>query len=82
MAWLFERTIEVAAWIAMLAAWVAAGLTVYGLVEFFRTWSDGTMNLDLLGDTGMMAGTSVAFALALGGLACIDRFVYDADKHK
>ncbi len=78
MAWLFERTIEIAAWIAMLAAWVAAGFTVYGLVVFFRTWANEAFSLPLLVETSKAAGTSVAFAVALGALACVDRFIYDA----
>lgn len=82
MAWLFERTVEVAAWMAMVAAWVAAALTVYGLVEFFRTWQSDSMNLGLLADTGRAAGACVAFAVGLGALACVDRFIYDADEVK
>lgn len=80
MAWLFERTVEVAAWMAMVAAWVAAAVTVYGLVVFFRTWQDDSLNLGLLADTGRAAGACVAFAVGLGALACVDRFIYDADK--
>lgn len=82
MAWLFERTVEVAAWMAMVAAWVAAAVTVYGLVEFFRTWQSDSMNLGLLADTGRAAGACVAFAVGLGALACVDRFIYDADEVK
>jgi hypothetical protein len=80
MAWLFERTVEVAAWMAMVAAWVAAGITVYGLVVFFRTWQSDTFSLALLADTGRAAGACVAFAVGLGALACVDRFIYDADE--
>jgi hypothetical protein len=80
MAWLFERTVEVAAWMAMVAAWVAAAVTVYGLVVFFRTWQADSLNLGLLADTGRAAGACVAFAVGLGALACVDRFIYDADK--
>lgn len=82
MAWLFERTVEVAAWMAMVAAWIAAAVTVYGLVVFFRTWQDDSMNLGLLADTGRAAGACVAFAVGLGALACVDRFIYDADEVK
>lgn len=82
MAWLFERTVEVAAWMAMVAAWVAAAVTVYGLVVFFRTWQSDSMNLGLLADTGRAAGACVAFAVGLGALACVDRFIYDADEVK
>jgi len=83
MAWLFERTVEVAAWVAMVAAWVAAAVTVYGLVVFFRAWQEaGSINLGLLADTGRAAGACVAFAVGLGALACVDRFIYDADDVK
>ena len=79
MAWLFERTIEVAAWIAMIAAWVAAGITVYGLVVFFRTAFDDAVRMPLLVETGKAAAACVGFSVALGALACVDRFIYDAD---
>jgi hypothetical protein len=81
MAWLFERTVEVAAWMAMVAAWVAAALTAYGLVVFVQAWhAAGSMNLGLLADVGRAAGACVAFAVGLGALACVDRFIYDADE--
>jgi hypothetical protein len=79
MAWLFERTVEVAAWMAMVAAWVAAAITIYGLVVFFRTWQADSMNLSLLADVGRAAAACVGFAVGLGALACVDRFIYDAD---
>ena len=82
MAWLFERTVEVAAWVAMAAAWVAFGFTIYGLVLFFRTWREDSLNLGLLAATGWQAGTCVGFTVALGALACVDRFIYDADDKK
>lgn len=82
MAWLFERTIEVAAWIAMLAAWVAAGLTVHALVIFFQAWNADDFNLALLVQAGRTAGACVAFAAGLGALACVDRFIYDAEPAK
>lgn len=80
MAWLFERTVEVAAWVAMVAAWVAAAVTVYGLVVFLKAWQADSINLGLLADTGRAAGACVAFAVGLGALACVDRFIYDSDK--
>ena len=79
MAWLFERTIEVAASIAMTAAWVAAGITVYGLVVFIRAAVDDSLSLPLLVETGKAAAACVGFSVALGALACVDRFIYDAD---
>ena len=82
MAWLFERTVEVAAWMAMLAAWVSAGITIYGLVIFFQTWRNDGFSLGLLAGTVWSAGACVGFAVALGALACVDRFIYDADTGK
>jgi hypothetical protein len=82
MAWLFERTVEVAAWMAMVAAWVAAAITIYGLVVFFRTWQADSLSLALLADVGRAAGACVGFAVALGALACVDRFIYDAEPGK
>lgn len=80
MAWLFERTVEVAAWFAMVAAWVAAAITIHGLVIFLQTWRADSLNLSLLADVGRAAGACVAFAVALGALACVDRFIYDANQ--
>ena len=79
MAWLFERTVEVAAWIAMAAAWIAAGITIYGLVVFFRTWQSDQLSMALLAETGRPAAACVGFAVALGTLACVDRLIYDVD---
>jgi hypothetical protein len=82
MAWLFERTIEVAAWLAMIVAWVSAGLAVFWFVK----WC-GTLQLDfpdhaLLLDSARAAAACVGFSVALGALACVDRFIYDADATK
>jgi hypothetical protein len=79
MTWLFERTIECAAWVAMIVAWVAAVITVYWLVQWFgtlRTEADP----DLLWKSAQSATACVAFSVALGVLACIDRFIFDADE--
>ncbi len=63
----------------MAAAWVAAGITVYGLVVFVRTAMNDSVSLPLLVETGRAAAACVGFAVALGALACVDRFIYDAD---
>ncbi len=80
MVWLFERTVEVAAWLALLVAWVSFGLAIY----YFARWC-GTLQADeidyyLLRDAAKAAGAAVGFALALGGLVCVDRFLFDADE--
>lgn len=78
MTWLFERTVEVAAWLAMVVAWVSFALAVY----WFGRWC-ATLQADpdftLLRDAAKAAGACVGFALGLGGLACVDRFLYDAE---
>lgn len=84
MQWLFERTIEIAAWVAMIVAWVAAVLAAVWLVRWFGTlhtdpaapWGD----VELLRCSAKAAGAFVGFAVALGVLACIDRFIFDADE--
>jgi hypothetical protein len=83
MRWLFERTIEIAAWVALIMAWVSAVLTAVWLVRWCGTlgydaqpWGD----LELVRDSAKAAGGFVGFAIALGVLACIDRFIFDADE--
>jgi hypothetical protein len=78
MAWLFERTVEVAAWVAFVAAWVSLGYTVYWFYLFLATLQ-ADPDYALMRDAAMAAGSTVAFALGLGGLACVDRFLFDAD---
>jgi hypothetical protein len=78
MAWLFERTVEVAAWVAFVAAWVSLGFTIYWFYLFLATLQ-ADPDYALMRDSAMAAGATVAFALGLGGLACVDRFLFDAD---
>ncbi len=79
MAWFFERTVECAAWVAMIVAWVSLGLAVVWLVRWCGTLQTEA-NHELIRDSAKAAGAFVAFSLALGGLACIDRFLFDADE--
>lgn len=79
MAWLFERTVELAAWVAMIVAWVSLVLAVYWLARWFGTLQS-TPNVAYLRDAAKAAGAFVGFSLALGGLACVDRFLFDADE--
>jgi len=78
MAWLFERTIEVAAWIAMVVAWVSAGLAVFWLVKWCGTLQLDFPEHELLMRSAQAAAACVGFSVALGALACVDRFIYDA----
>jgi hypothetical protein len=80
MAWLFERTIEVAAWLAMVAAWVAAGLTVYWFVKWCGTLQLDFPEHELLLHSAHAAAACVGFSVGLGALACVDRFIFDADE--
>ena len=80
MAWLFERTIEVAAWVAMIVAWVAAGLAIYWFVRWCGTLQLDTPDHEMLCHSAKAAGACVGFAVALGALACVDRFIFDADE--
>lgn len=79
MAWLFERTVELAAWIAMIVAWISFGLAIYWLVRWCGTLQSEP-DFMLLRDAAKSAGAFVGFSLALGGLACVDRFLFDADE--
>jgi NADH:ubiquinone oxidoreductase subunit 5 (subunit L)/multisubunit Na+/H+ antiporter MnhA subunit len=80
VAWVFERTVEVAAWIALIVCWIAIGLTVYYFVRWCGTLQTDEVGWYLIRDAAKSAGAAVAFALALGGLACVDRFLFDAEK--
>lgn len=79
MSWLFERTIELAAWVAMIVAWISAGLMIWRFVDWvgtLRTEGDP----ELLWQSAQSAMAFVGFSVALGALACIDRFIFDADE--
>ncbi len=78
MVWLFERTVEFAAWVAMIVAWVSAVVAAVWLVRWFGTLRT-TPDFELLRDTAKAAGAFVGFSIALGILACIDRFLFDAE---
>jgi hypothetical protein len=86
MLWLFERTIEIAAWVAMIVGWVAAVLAAVWLVRWFGTI--GTDPSDRWGDPALLwrsaqaAAAFVGFSVALGILACVDRFIFDVDEPK
>ncbi len=79
MAWLFERTVEAAAWVALVVAWASLGLALYWFYLFIAT-ANADPNYEYLRDATKAAGAFVGFALALGGLACVDRFLFDGDE--
>jgi hypothetical protein len=78
MAWLFERTIECAAWVAMIVAWVSAVLGVYWFAKWCNTLQLDFPDYALLRQATWAATSFVGFSVALGVLACIDRFIFDA----
>lgn len=79
MEWLFERMIETAAWVAFILGLVFLCEAVWMLVKWIQNWNaDGT---DFLVQSGQAAAAFVLSALAVGSLACIDRYVFDVDEH-
>lgn len=78
MDWLFERMIELAAWVAFILGIVFLIDAGYLLVQWARTLSDGAADELMLIKAGQAAGGFVLSALAMGALACIDRYVFDA----
>lgn len=79
MAWLFERTVECAAWVAMISAWASLCVAIKWLIDWFGTLQTGG-NPGLVQNAGIAAGAFVGFSVALGVLACVDRFLFDADE--
>lgn len=79
MAWLFERTVEAAAWVSMIVAWASLVLAIWWFARWCGTLQTGA-DYELLRDATKAAGAFVAFAVALGLLACVDRFLFDADE--
>lgn len=76
MAWLFERMIETAAWVAFILGIVFLCESVWMLVQWVRNMNveGGT---DYLQQSGQAAASFVASAIAMGVLACIDHYVFD-----
>jgi hypothetical protein len=79
MAWLFERMIELAAWVAFILGIICLIDAGYMLVQSImaRANGDSAFALHYLYQSGQAAGGFVLFALAMGALACIDRYVFD-----
>jgi hypothetical protein len=77
MAWLFERTIELAAWVALGLGVLCFIDAIYLFVQWIRVWMDGETSPRLIFQAGQAMGGFVLFTLAMGALACIDRYVFD-----
>jgi len=77
MAWLFERMIELAAWVAFVLGIVFLVDAGWLLVDWIRSLRDEPAPI-LLVQSAQAAGLFVLSALSMGALACIDRYVFDA----
>ena len=76
MDWLFERTIELAASVAFLLCVVSLCDAAWMLFQWGRDFR-GEGSANYLAQSGQAAIKFVGSALALGFLACIDRYVFD-----
>lgn len=76
MAWLFERTIELAAWVAFVLGLVFLAESAWMFAQWILSLSSEPAP-DFLIESGRAAGLFVLAALAMGALACIDRYVFD-----
>jgi hypothetical protein len=79
MAWLFERMIELAAWVAFILGIICLIDAGYLLVQSIiaRIHGDSAFAMQYFYQSGQAAAAFVLFALAMGALACIDRYVFD-----
>ena len=82
MAWLFERTIELAAWVAFILGLVFLSGAIYYFVHGVRAWMNegGQESADLLVQSAIAGSAFVLSIVAMGVLACIDHYVFDADE--
>lgn len=85
MDWLFERTIELAAWVALILAVIFFCDSVWMLFVWVRNLSGGEeINAvdpaGFLAQSGQAAIKFVGAAIAMGVLACIDHYVFDLDE--
>jgi hypothetical protein len=79
MAWLFERMIELAAWVAFILGIAFLISAVYFFVQGVMLWWSGNAGEapDMLIQSSVAAGSFVLSGLAVGALACIDHYVFD-----
>ena len=82
MAWLFERMVELAAWVAFILGLVFLAGAVSYFVQGVRAWMNegGQESGDLLIQAAIAASAFVLSIIAMGVLACIDHYVFDADE--
>ena len=77
MDWLFERMIELAAWVAFILGIVFLCDSLWMLYGWVSGGEDNIDRTAYLVQSGQAAIRFVAAGLALGALACIDRYVFD-----
>jgi hypothetical protein len=82
MAWLFERMVELAAWVAFILGLVFLAGAIYYFVLGVQAWMNGggQESADLLIQSAIAASAFVLSITAMGVLACIDHYVFDADE--
>ncbi len=76
MDWLFERTIELAAWVAFILCLLFFCDAVWMLLQWGISGAEGSA-ANYFAQSSQAAIKFVGSALALGFLACIDRYVFD-----
>ncbi len=81
MDWLFERMIELAAWVAFILGILFFCDSIWMLVLWGKNLGgEGVNPIDssaYLAQSGQAAIKFVGITLALGVLACIDHYVFD-----
>ena len=82
MDWLFERTIEIAAWVAFILGIIFLCDAIWMLVLWVQNFAgpDEINAVDpagFLAQSGQAATKFVGAAIAMGVLACIDHYVFD-----
>jgi len=81
MDWIFERTIELAAWVAFILGMIFLCDAIWMLVLWVQHLSGSDVNpvapTGYLAQSGQAAIKFVGSAVALGVLACIDHYVFD-----
>jgi hypothetical protein len=82
MAWLFERMIELAAWVALVLGLIFLAGAIYYFVHGVRLWfgGNGEETADQLIQAAIAASAYVLSIVAMGVLACIDHYVFDSDE--
>ncbi len=79
-AWLFERTIETAAWVALILAWTSLALAVVWFGQWVNSMNGDVPNQALLYQSAKAAASFVGFSSVVGFLAAIDHYIFDFEE--